>query len=233
MPRGEKYPEEVREAARLLRRNGWSLGEISQRLGIPKHTLSPWLRGIELTPQQRERLKQHEIDMTGRNRALAMEAHRQGRLDRIQVAKDKAEAVLSTISDRQLVNHVAAAMLYLGEGAKSEGAFAFANSNPEIIRYWLYLMRSSFDLDESKFRIRVICRHDQNVQELETYWTQLTGINHTIKASMDARTEGKPTNRTDYRGVCSIVYHDAALRRYLDALAHGLMAQAIDNGSTL
>jgi hypothetical protein len=39
----------MREEARRLRREGWTLGEISKRLGPPKNTLTLWVRGIELT----------------------------------------------------------------------------------------------------------------------------------------------------------------------------------------
>ena len=40
MPRGKYYPEELREEARQLRRQGWSLNEISAKLGPPKNTLT-------------------------------------------------------------------------------------------------------------------------------------------------------------------------------------------------
>ncbi len=56
MPRGKYYPEELREEARRLRREGYSLNEIAARLGPPKNTLTLWVRGIELTPEQRQRL---------------------------------------------------------------------------------------------------------------------------------------------------------------------------------
>jgi hypothetical protein len=118
-------------------------------------------------------------------------------------------------------------MLYVAEGAKAETAFTFANSNPEIIRYWLYLLRTSFHVDESKFRIKVMSRADQDVEQLLQYWTSVTGITQHTKGHIDSRTTGKPTKRADYKGVCAVVYHDVSLRRYLDALAHGLMARAL------
>lgn len=40
MPRGQYYSEELREEARRLRREGYSLNEISARLGPPKNTLT-------------------------------------------------------------------------------------------------------------------------------------------------------------------------------------------------
>lgn len=226
MPRGEKYPEEIREEARRLRREGWSLGEIAKRLGPPKNTLTLWLRGIELSPEQRKQLYLREAEANGRNRALASDAHRKGRLKRIQQQQERAEAFLSGLENMHQINHIAAAMLYLGEGAKGEGVFSFGNSNPQVISYWLYLLRTSFAICESKFCLHIQHRYDQNGEELVKYWQELTDIQRFMKCNIDKRTEGKPTKRQQYKGVCTVIYYDISLRRYLDALAHGLIARA-------
>ena len=91
MPRGKYYPEETRQEARRLRRDGWSLNEISAKLGPPKNTLTLWVRGIELTSEQRTRLFEREHQELGRNRALAAVANRQARLARINVARQQAK----------------------------------------------------------------------------------------------------------------------------------------------
>lgn len=227
MPRGKHYPEELREEARRLRREGWSLGEISKRLGPPKNTLTLWVRGIELTPEQQVRIKEHEAQALTLNQRLGAEYHRQARLKRIRIEKEKAETFLNQLDDLHRTNHIAAAMLYLGEGAKREGAFSLGNSNPQVICYWMYLLRTSFTIDESKFSLQIASRFDQDVEELHRYWADLTGVNRVIRGTVDPRTEGKPTKRTGYKGVCAVIYYDLSIRRYLDALAHGLMARAL------
>jgi hypothetical protein len=230
MPRGKHYPEEIREEARRLRREGWSLGEIAKKLGPPKNTLTLWVRDIALTPEQQQRIKDHEREMLSENQRLGAAYHREARLKRIATEHEKAEAFLDTLENINHTNQIAAAMLYLGEGAKTEGAFSFANSNPQIIIYWMYLMRSSFEVDEAKFRIQVMCRYDQDQEDLERYWIELTGIRSILQGRKDTRTEGKPTLRLDYKGVCKIYYYDVSIRRYLDALAHGLMERAVGEG---
>ncbi len=226
MPRGTYYPEELREEARRLRREGWSLNEISAESSPPKNTLTLWVRSIELTPDQRARLHEKEQALIGPHRALAAQVNRQARLARIDLQKQKAKAFLATATGQQRDNHIAAAMLYLAEGAKGEGACAFGNSNPQVICYWLHLLRTSFDIDETKFCIQIMCRADQDIEELVRYWAHLTGIQRFIKSHVDARTAGKPTKRTNYKGVCKVHYHDVSLRRYLDALAYELMTCA-------
>lgn len=230
MPRGKHYPEEMREEARRLRREGWSLGEIAKKLGPPKNTLTLWVRDIKLTPDQQQRIKDHEREMLSENQRLGAAYHREARLKRIAVEQEKAEAFLNQLDDVHRTNHIAAAMLYLGEGAKTEGSFAFANSNPQIIGYWMYLLRTSFIVNESKFRLQIMSRYDQDQAELERFWIEITGIASTVKGHIDVRTEGKPTKRTGYKGVCAVRYHDLTIRRYLDALAHGLMERAVGKG---
>lgn len=185
-----------------------------------------WLRGIELTPEQRARLHEKERLLIGHNRALAAQANRQARLTQIDLQKQKARAFLATTTGQQRDDHIAAAMLYLAESAKGEGACTFANSNPQIICYWLQLLRMSFDVDEAKFCIQVMCRADQNPHELVQYWMEVTNIQQFIKSFVDKRTSGKPTKHVNYKGVCQIHYYDVSLRRYLDALAYELMAHA-------
>ncbi len=227
MPRGKYYPEEMREEARRLRREGWTLGEISKKLGPPKNTLTLWVRDITLTPEQKERIRLHELEVLTKNQHLGAESNRQGRLNRIRLERDKAEAFLDTLDDLHRVNHIAAAMLYLGEGAKGEGAFSLSNSNPQVLRYWMYLLRSGFTIDESKFSLQIMTRHDQDVAEIAQFWSEVTGVAKVIQGHVDVRTEGKPTKRLEYKGVCKVQYYDISIRRYLDALAHGLMGRAV------
>jgi hypothetical protein len=230
MPRGKHYPEEMREEARRLRREGWTLGEIAKKLGPPKNTLTLWVRDIALTPEQQQRIKDHEREMLSENQRLGAAYHRAARLKRIAVEQEKAEAFLSTLDNIHRTNHIAAAMLYLGEGAKAEGAFSLGNSNPQVIRYWMYLLRTSFQVDEAKFRLQILSRIDQNDEELERFWMETTGVASIIKGHKDPRTEGKPTRRANYKGVCAVFYYDVSIRRYLDALAHGLMERAVGEG---
>ena len=221
----------MRETARRLRREGWSLREISEELGIPRNTLTLWLRDIELTPDQHERLRDKKLKAGFANeysRFLAAEWHRRQKMDRIEIERRKAEALLDSLEQPMHATHIAAAMLYLGEGSKAADALAFANSNPDIICYWLYLLRTGFPIDESKFRLRVMIRADQDGEEIRQYWTNITNIHKCMPVYVDPRTVGKSATYADYKGVCTIYYNDLAMRRYLDAVAHSMMGRALD-----
>jgi hypothetical protein len=107
---------------------------------------------------------------------------------------------------------IALAMLYLGEGSKcTKGSLMFGNSNPGIIRLFLNLLRSCYNIDEKKFRCTLQCRADQNIKKLEKFWSQTTGVppNQFYQARIDKRTIGKPSKKPDYKGVCRIDYFSA------------------------
>ena len=73
------------------------------------------------------------------------------------------------------------------------------------------LLRHYYTIDESKFRCTLQCRADQNIQELENFWANITGIskNKFYKARIDPRTINKSSRKKDYKGVCRIDYFSA------------------------
>ena len=54
----KQYSKRIKQRIRNLRSRGWSLGEIALKTGIPKNTLSEWVRDIRLTDKQKERIRQ-------------------------------------------------------------------------------------------------------------------------------------------------------------------------------
>lgn len=230
MPRGTYYSQGVRQDAQRLRLAGRSLREISEELGIPKNTLSLWLRDIELTPDQHKRLQEKKLKAGFASegaRFVAAEWHHRQKQDRIEAEHRKANNLLNSLEQPAHADHIAAAMLYLAEGSKGKDAFAFANSNPDIIRYWLHLLRTGFTIDESKFRLRIMIRADQDSEAIRDYWIEVTNIARCMAVYTDLRSVGKSPTYPNYKGVCTILYNDISIRRYLDAVAHGLMARAI------
>ncbi len=232
MPRGIYYSEELREKARRLRQEGLSLAEISVSLGPPRNTLLGWVRGVKLTSDQQARIadKRRVAGFAKGARNISAERNKAARLARIEMERQKAQARLATLEQPHHANHIAAAMLYLGEGDKGKSAFRFANSNSTVIRYWLYLLQASFNVDEAKFRIRLHTRADQDSTELMHYWLEVTGIHQYMRVEIDPRTQGKSATYAGYKGVCVIYYHDISIRRYLDAVAQGLMERALGAG---
>ncbi len=64
---------------------------------------------------------------------------------------------------------------------------------------------------------------------LKRYWSDVTGIslNQFIRGSIKKNPGGK--KREGYKGVCIVHYYSLAVRRFLDALATGVIDELLEN----
>lgn len=225
--RTRSYPPELRERARALRGAGFTYPEIIAELGddIPQATLQGWVRDIELTIEQRARIKNLELEGSAKGRPFGALWNRKQKENRLQTAREEAAPHVARLSQDLQALQLMAAGLYIGEGTKADGQFSFCNSDPNIIRGWITLLRKSFRLDESKFRCQVNISEGMDLDGLRKYWSRLTGIplSQFIRGTIDSRSNKK--KREGYKGVCVVIYHSFALRRYLDALAEGVLSE--------
>ncbi len=117
---------------------------------------------------------------------------------------------LTTLTEKRAV----LGALYLAEGTKGDrSGLTFGNSDPEIVRLFLSLLRECFVLDEAKFRCTLQARAGQDIAVLEDFWCRVTGIpmSKFYGARIDQRSGGKLTRKPDYKGVCRIDYLSTAL----------------------
>ncbi len=204
----------LKEQAIALRLKGFQYREIQETLGVavPKGTLSGWFKGVVLDDAAKARLERVKISPLALNRRRAVAANKAIRAEYFARIRESNHYLLTECSC-EVVNKVALTMLYLGEGAKNPrfGAVRFANSDPEVIKLFLKLFTNYYIIDEVKLRCTVQGRADQDPGSLIEYWSQVTSIPYDrfYPARLDKRTEGKPTLRTDYMGVCVVQYHSA------------------------
>lgn len=211
MPR--THPEEIKQKALKLRKQGYTYSEIPKILNysIPKATFSDWFKQITLSEKAKqrilERIKRGGITGLG----IAWKATRKKRAQFIKSIYEKVQSEVRDIND--LTAKLCLAMLYLGEGGKTGEIFRLGNSDPKVILLFLKLLRKSFKIDKQRLRGVVQCRADQNISELETFWSNVTNIplKHFYKTMIDKRTVNKPTKKLDYKGVFVVYYHSKAL----------------------
>lgn len=144
-----------------------------------------------------------------RGRELSLIQKNIRRAERQERVLNANKYLFSLLSEDVAARKIALAMLYLGEGSKTErGSLMFGNSSPVIIRLFLKLLRDCFDINEQKLHVTVQCRADQDVRQLQAYWMEVTGVSskNFYKPQIDSRTMGKPTKKSDYKGVCRIDY---------------------------
>jgi len=69
------------------------------------------------------------------------------------------------------------AMLYWGEGTKTVRQLVFMNSNPKIIKMYLFLLLKVFVINESKLKTYLHLHDYHDRDRMINYWSDITGIN--------------------------------------------------------
>lgn len=227
--RTRSYPPEVRERARALRGAGFTYREIIAELGddIPQATLQGWVRDIALTTEQQARIKQKEVDGARKAQPFGALWNRLQKQKRLAEAEEKALPVAKRLAQDKDALHLMAASLYVGEGAKKDDHLAFSNSDPQVIRTWMVLLRRNFEIDEAKFACQLMLSAGMPDQELREFWSQLTGIPLRRFHKSSIKKKSGPIERDGYKGVCLVRYYSADIRRYLGALAKGMMVEIL------
>jgi hypothetical protein len=214
---------EYKDRAIALRRSGKTYTEIQDylKINVPPSTLCVWFKQISFSPEEKERiaLRGKERIRTGSvkasvNRKLIKEKHLK------DICNDNA--YLKDLLDNKDVAKICIAILYLGEGSKrAKGSLCFGNSNPEIIKLFLRLLRKCYPVDEKKFRCTIQHRADQDAETLKLFWSNATHIPLTqfYGYKPDKRTIGFPTKKVDYKGVCRIDYLSTAVYNEVQTMA--------------
>lgn len=185
-----------------LRKQGYSLREISEDLKISKSTASVWLSGVSIDSDAKNRLNSISDDGRKKSAELAKEKRKQ----RQRAVADKTIRFIDNLIDYDVDEcKVLLAMLYWGEGAKTGNRLTFINSDPLMIKTYLFLLRKCFKIDESKLRsvLHVHKYHDQD--ELLRYWQDITGINKK-NFSIYQKDNTAKRIKQDYKGCISIRY---------------------------
>lgn len=202
---------------------------IEKKYGVPRSTLSGWLKGIVLTDQQKDKLLKNWQQALNEARKEAVKWHNAQKQMRLQQAKKAAEETLKTLNIRQKnILELALAMLYLGEGFKSTPETSIGNSSPQILKFFIKALCLAYNFDRNKIRCELHLRADQNPVEIKEYWSSELSIplaNFTT-VSIDMRTKGSVTYG-HYKGVCVLRCGNAAIQRKLLFLAESFCNKVI------
>lgn len=89
-----------KKLARILRKQGWSINEIYRKLGVGKSSVSLWVRDIELTFIQKQKLSKKGIkkEVVERRRITRLTRENARR----QIIVDKAEKDIKSLSKKDL-----------------------------------------------------------------------------------------------------------------------------------
>jgi hypothetical protein len=157
---------DAQERAREMRREGASVKEIAAAVKASKSSVSGWVAGIEITPEQRERLDDRVRANGGRVGSY------QARSERARSARRAAQLDGRRTAQEPNSLHLAGAMLYWAEGTKSRNSVIFTNSDPDMVAFFLEFLRRCYGVTDEKVALTVNCFVDNGLtlEEIETWW---------------------------------------------------------------
>lgn len=195
---------EIKTKAIFLRKQGKTYSEIQEALGpLPKGTLSGWLKMVELTEAQKERIQRKIIDRSTLGRQKGGWTNHQNRLTRISAIQTKARKEYDSLSSNNLF--LVGIALYSAEGSRKTERFQFMNSDPFLIKIMLKWVKK-FDIDSFKnIKMRLYIHKIYIHENHEKFWSDFLNI----VPSQFYKTILKPTphkvkKNPDYKGCLRI-----------------------------
>ena len=151
------------QRARELRAQGMTLLDIATELGVAKSSVSRWARDVEFTSSKRRYGARRRPNKLHDAKVRQIEELNQEGLDRLGTLS--AEAFFA-----------AGVALYAGEGSKTDGSVRFANTDPGMVRFFCAWLRSNFEIDESRLRVRVYLHQGLDLDAAEAFWARVTRV---------------------------------------------------------
>lgn len=207
-----------------LRKQGKTYREIAKEIPIKigKSTLSDWCQGIEMPAWYEEKVARLNKSNLRKAQQISLAMREKIREDLFAELRMSNSYYLNYRYDKEALKAVLA-LLYLGEGAKwkSHRGLMLGSSDPRIVLLYIKLLFACYGITLQQMKCRVCYRADQDIDELENYWSKITGISREnfYKTCPDARTIGKPTLKKEYMGVCVIVSPNTRIQLELDIIA--------------
>lgn len=196
--------KDTKKKALGLRSGGFSIKEISVLLGVAQSTVSVWVRHVKLGRAAVRRLQKRS---------------KYGKIRGVEVNKTKHNEVMKKIENKACdvfnrfrwnknLGKILSSFLYWCEGSKQENRLCFTNSDAILIKTFLFLLRQSFVLDESKFRVCLHLHPYHNMQKQTSFWSKVTHIPKTQFIRAYRKSNGGVNIKKNYPGCASIRYHD-------------------------
>ncbi len=215
--------------AQELRRKGYSIGEIAQKLGMHKSgSISKWCCDIFLSSEQIERLAEKQKSGSYKGRMKFLEGLRKTRIEEVARLRKEGLTEIGKLNKRDLL--IGGIAMYWSEGYTYSGGeqVGFTNSDPKMILYMLKWFKEICQVPDNRFSLQVKINkvHKDRVQKVESYWSQLIGISlNQFNKTVLIKTKSKKIypNHDNYYGTLRITIRQGTqLRRKIHGWIEGL-----------
>lgn len=198
-----------------LRRQGLSYKEILQAISVSKSTISLWCKDIQLTKEQQFRLLEKKQFGQRKGSLVAADNKRKARILRTELIRKEARKEIGRISMRD--KFVVGVALYAAEGTKGDGKAAFANSDPQLIKFMMDWFLKFTKVPVKKMRGAIWLHEGLSEKNSKKFWSDLVSLpsnqfHKTYIAKVKSNSKKVRKNIHQY-GVFQIRFSDSAIHR--------------------
>lgn len=201
----------LKQSAFKLRRQKKSYGEISQRLSIPKSTLSYWFKtDSESSRIKKILIKRAQKKAVGRLRKMAL-VHKE-KWEKIHLSyRKKAGQEFPVLISQPFFGP--GLMLYWGEGDKKlrNGIVRVANTDYRMLKIFIAFLIKACQIRSEKIRVWLLLYPDLNEKRCKEYWSRMLNVpkKQFVKSQYILGREKR--RKVDY-GVCTVQVYSRELK---------------------
>lgn len=221
-----------REKAITLRKQGYSYDEILKKVPVSISSLSLWLREIELSAEQKNRLRE-KVLVCHRKASIACRNYRIARTKEIKAA---AKEEIGKLSKRDL--WLIGIALYWAEGAKQKEhnvaeQTSFSNSDPEMVRFFQLWALTCLALegDEIVYSLYIHENAKSRLQIVKKFWSDRLKITSEVIATYYKKHTMNPYRKNQgdqYMGVMRMrLRRSAEINRRITGWIQGICSDLI------
>lgn len=212
----KKLDKQTQQKIIKLRKKGFSYKQISDKFNIGKGTAYKYAKHIKLNKKAKEKIQ--KTIRKGVNKAANNRINK--RLSLLKELKYKANKdVERRLKVDKDMAKILSALLFWCEGNKTQlNMVRFTNSDPKMIKLFLYLLRKGFNLDETKFRCLIHLHEYHNEKEQIKYWSKITNIPQDQFHNSYRKPNTGKRKRKDYPGCLALTYYNDKISKELWAI---------------
>jgi hypothetical protein len=221
-----------RKVAIKLRKEGKTYNEILSVVPVSKSTLSLWLRSVQLSKHQNQRitLLKHKSQLRG------AAARKRIRIEETQNIYKTSKNTLGVFTKRDLF--ILGIGLYWAEGTKEKEyrpsvPVEFANSDPKMIIMYLKWVKEFLNVKDEDIQLilHIHENHLKNIDSFKQFWVKTTGLSLQNFASIVIKKHNPKTKRMNikdtYRGLLAIrVKRSTMHNRRIQGWIYGIIDSA-------
>ncbi len=158
---------ELREKVLMLRKKEFSYSQIKSALGVPKSTLSCWLRNYPLSHKRIDELRNKNAKRIEKFRQSMFEKRKK----RLEPIYKRAKLAILPLTKKELL--LAGLCLYWGEGTKADWSkIILTNSDPNVLRFFIYWLKRACHIEKTDLKIYLQLYCDMDIRKETWFWSK-------------------------------------------------------------